>query len=985
MSRPSPRPPEAASRPGALPTTKRVSLPSVLLVEADALVLDWGSLLQCLLQGLLGRKLLAEETSQLLVPGSSLLQVGARIVAEASSPRLFSAAEAAKSPLCEATLGVSVQTLCGRVLDSVSSTKVLPVASPSSGERSPSAPGRSLPTSEEASSQPFLQRVLHALKTTVKPHIGAYRFLRVLFLHVCGDPRGRARAQLPPLAGAAVNRRASEDDGDEDSPRPVHVVLCTSNAELWEDHLAMLRRRGASLVAEPAADSHASSRRDGGEPRAASRCSSPPQLRMRRGRSPSSELDGPGASSQTPEVLTRLVDAGAVSLFALQRGVDALRLFVEEQAQATVCGDRGAREARGFAKRRGSPGDAETRETSSRSGRTTRGREEGRTDPPLPGGPCAGSRDARGGAAVAVAAKSKAFAQFASAAGFSQSVPLLRRTRLHPSAATRMSACSASEFSTAATTPLSASVETGDVSSPERRRLSGLSTPSSPAVRGGSLEVCDAIHQASSPASTPADFRPCSRCGGRAAEDCDPVEFEDMQASSRSLALCSACDEALETALLDSIDDVDLLRLFHPHAWSRPVHAQVEHPSSLVSTSCTYSPVAPTPISEKCLPHSSSSCSSSFSSSFSSSTCSCSSCSSSAAPIPASDMRLLRSGLLQPPVYPAKVSPLGFARPVPATGVSAASRRSRSTGRRDSRPEVEADGDRCWQVSCAACRCLAAEEEAALLEAQDGRESARDASREAGADCREKPSEAPTSPAACAFQDAVGSWEAAASGVDAWGKSVELMFPVLVTGTVVKGFGRGSKMLGIPTANVRQAVGPVVLRCAEAEARWRRTARERLTRSLDGSGKETETRSRMQEAEQTEEKGGGEREEGETGSERENEDWVREVIRTSHPVALFPGVYYGWATLHPLSLANAGGETEQHEIDRNNAKVEPKVERKVEVFKTAMSVGYNPYFGNTSVTIEPYIYHEFDEDFVGSPITVLVTGFLRSEAAFSSF
>ncbi|EPR58668.1 riboflavin kinase, partial [Toxoplasma gondii GT1] len=34
---------------------------------------------------------------------------------------------------------------------------------------------------------------------------------------------------------------------------------------------------------------------------------------------------------------------------------------------------------------------------------------------------------------------------------------------------------------------------------------------------------------------------------------------------------------------------------------------------------------------------------------------------------------------------------------------------------------------------------------------------------------------------------------------------------------------------------------------------------------------------------------------------------------------------------------------------------------------------------------EPYIYHEFDEDFVGSPITVLVTGFLRSEAAFSSF
>lgn len=34
---------------------------------------------------------------------------------------------------------------------------------------------------------------------------------------------------------------------------------------------------------------------------------------------------------------------------------------------------------------------------------------------------------------------------------------------------------------------------------------------------------------------------------------------------------------------------------------------------------------------------------------------------------------------------------------------------------------------------------------------------------------------------------------------------------------------------------------------------------------------------------------------------------------------------------------------------------------------------------------EPYLFHEFPEDFVGSPITVIITGFLRSEAAFSSF
>ncbi|KEP63024.1 UNVERIFIED_CONTAM: riboflavin kinase [Hammondia hammondi] len=980
MSGPSPQPPEAASRPGALPT-KRVSPPSVLLVEADALVLDWGSLLQCLLQGLLGRKLLSEETSQLLVPGSSLLQVGARIIAEAhaprsshppqaSNPRLFSATEAAKSPMvCEATtMNASVQTLCGRVLDSVSSTKVLTVAHLSSEERSPPAPGHSLPS--EKASQPFLPRVLRSLQATVKPHIGAYRFLRVLLLHACGDTRWRSQEQLATLAGAVANRRASQDDGEEDSACPVHVVLCTSNAALWEEHLAMLRRRGDTLVAEAAAESHSDAPLDGGDPRAASGCLSPPQLRTRRGRSSTSELDDAGASSEAPEVLTRLVDAGSVSLFALQRGVDALRLFVEEQVQAAVCRNRGAREPRGVAKPRGSPGGAgftvETRAKSSRTTRATRGSEEGRADPPLLGETCA----------VAVAAKSKAFARFASAAGFSHSVPLLRETRLQPSSSTRTSACSASEFSTAATTPLSASVETSDLSSPERRRPSGLSTPASPAALG-SFELCEANQQASSRESTPADFRPCSRCGGHTPEDRDRAGFENTQGSWRSLAFCSACDEALETALIDSIDDVDLLRLFHPHARSPSVRAQAELPSSLVSTSCTDSPIAATPRSEKCPPHSSP-CSSASSSSSSSCSPSCCRSSSSVARIPANDVRLLRSGFLQPPVYPEKVSPLGFARPVPASGVSASLRRSRSKDRRGTRPEVEAGGESCWQVRCAACRFLAAEE-AALLEAQDERENARDDSREVRADCREEAkSEAPMTPTAGISQDAFGSWEDAVSGLEAWGKSVELMFPVLVTGTVVKGFGRGSKMLGIPTANVREAVVPVALACAEAEALWSRTARKVATRSLQGSvKKETETRLRLQEAGQTAALGDGEREEGDTGSERENEDWVREVIRTAHPVTLFPGVYYGWATLHPLSLADAGGETERDEIDRKNAKVK--------VFKTAMSVGYNPYFGNTSVTIEPYIYHAFDEDFVGSPITVLITGFLRSEAAFSSF
>lgn len=108
--------------------------------------------------------------------------------------------------------------------------------------------------------------------------------------------------------------------------------------------------------------------------------------------------------------------------------------------------------------------------------------------------------------------------------------------------------------------------------------------------------------------------------------------------------------------------------------------------------------------------------------------------------------------------------------------------------------------------------------------------------------------------------------------------------PVFLRGEVVHGFGRGSKMLGIPTANLP-------------------------------------------------------------------DDVVKEEAGD-----VPAGVYFGWAA----------------------------VGDKPKAYKAVMSVGWNPHFKNTKKTVEPHLLHEFEEDFYGEELRLLICGHLRDEAAFSS-
>lgn len=105
--------------------------------------------------------------------------------------------------------------------------------------------------------------------------------------------------------------------------------------------------------------------------------------------------------------------------------------------------------------------------------------------------------------------------------------------------------------------------------------------------------------------------------------------------------------------------------------------------------------------------------------------------------------------------------------------------------------------------------------------------------------------------------------------------------PWYIGGPVIKGFGRGSKVLGIPTANL---------------------------------------------------------------STKDHSSLLSEQPS---------GVYFGWA-----GLSTRG------------------------VYKMVMSIGWNPYFNNAEKTIEPWLLHEFNEDFYGEELRLVIVGYIRPEANF---
>ncbi len=55
------------------------------------------------------------------------------------------------------------------------------------------------------------------------------------------------------------------------------------------------------------------------------------------------------------------------------------------------------------------------------------------------------------------------------------------------------------------------------------------------------------------------------------------------------------------------------------------------------------------------------------------------------------------------------------------------------------------------------------------------------------------------------------------------------------------------------------------------------------------------------------------------------------------------------------------------------------------MYKSVLSIGYNPYFDNSCKTLEVFLIDYEGEDFYDSECLLTIEGFVRNEAAFENF
>ncbi|EFX01097.1 riboflavin kinase [Grosmannia clavigera kw1407] len=129
-------------------------------------------------------------------------------------------------------------------------------------------------------------------------------------------------------------------------------------------------------------------------------------------------------------------------------------------------------------------------------------------------------------------------------------------------------------------------------------------------------------------------------------------------------------------------------------------------------------------------------------------------------------------------------------------------------------------------------------------------------------------------------------------------------YPVRMEGPVIKGFGRGSKELGIPTANM-----PVDDKAAP---------------------------------------------------------WIADCES---------GVYFGWAKLGEVPAEATAGAVAAAAVSSPSTTTSP-----AGLYPMVMSIGFNPFYNNTSRTAEVHILHDFaGVDFYGAPLRIAILGYIRPE------
>ncbi|KAI0483849.1 hypothetical protein F4859DRAFT_415523 [Xylaria cf. heliscus] len=152
-------------------------------------------------------------------------------------------------------------------------------------------------------------------------------------------------------------------------------------------------------------------------------------------------------------------------------------------------------------------------------------------------------------------------------------------------------------------------------------------------------------------------------------------------------------------------------------------------------------------------------------------------------------------------------------------------------------------------------------------------------------------------------------------------------FPLRMEGAVISGFGRGSKELGIPTANL-----PV----DAAAAPWIADARSGVYFG-----------------------------------------WASLALPATHPDS---------ASAPPTSSASTSTSVANH-TSTDDASASPPTkttqQQQFQIYPMVMSIGYNPFYKNSVRSAEVHVLRSFGADFYDAPMRLLILGFVRDEKDYS--
>ncbi|KAI1801284.1 riboflavin kinase [Daldinia bambusicola] len=213
-------------------------------------------------------------------------------------------------------------------------------------------------------------------------------------------------------------------------------------------------------------------------------------------------------------------------------------------------------------------------------------------------------------------------------------------------------------------------------------------------------------------------------------------------------------------------------------------------------------------------------------------------------------------------------------------------------------------------------------------------------------------------------------------------------YPLRMEGTVISGFGRGSKELGIPTANL-----PV----DSVATPWIATAKSGVYFGYAALALPSSHPDRQDAATTDSNSNSAGANQSQEPRHRSNPRAPVDAPPASHPppprttitsVSTSSETFPSLSSSTPSSSSLASKEAPNSNSTPNDSASasapSSSSQTRWQIYPMVMSIGYNPFYKNAVRSAEVHVLRRFGADFYGAPMRLLILGFVREERDYAS-